>query len=365
MKTKVLFLLALTFLISLSSMAQRSVRIGYIDTEYILQNVPEYQEASIQLDSKVQRWKSEIEQRLIEIDQKKNLLSNESVLLTNELIEERQEEIHIEESEILDYQQKRFGPNGDLMIQKKQLMQPIQDQIFIAVQEIAANKKYDFVFDKSADVVMLYSADRFDISEQVLRSITRSSKRKQAQSRQERKAAEEEELVPEINKEQEAREKALDDKKAERAKMIEDKRTKQLEAREAKKKALEEKKKKIVEDRAKAREAKLNARNKSTQGKVAIPIVVDETEEDSKKATDSTSTEVVKKVSDSTGIVVEKKVSDSTDTVVEKKAEPKLSDKEARKKALEEKKKKILEERKAKLDARKKAKDSLAGKKNN
>jgi Skp family chaperone for outer membrane proteins len=365
MKTKVLFLLALTFLISLSSMAQRSVRIGYIDTEYILQNVPEYQEASIQLDSKVQRWKSEIEQRLIEIDQKKNLLSNESVLLTNELIEERQEEIHIEESEILDYQQKRFGPNGDLMIQKKQLMQPIQDQIFIAVQEIAANKKYDFVFDKSADVVMLYSADRFDISEQVLRSITRSSKRKQAQSRQERKAAEEEELVPEINKEQEAREKALDDKKAERAKMIEDKRTKQLEAREAKKKALEEKKKKIVEDRAKAREAKLNARNKSTQGKVAIPIVVDEAEEDSKKATDSTSTEVVKKVSDSTGIVVEKKVSDSTDTVVEKKAEPKLSDKEARKKALEEKKKKILEERKAKLDARKKAKDSLAGKKNN
>ena len=74
MKTKVLFLLALTFLISLSSMAQRSVRIGYIDTEYILQNVPEYQEASIQLDSKVQRWKSEIEQRLIEIDQKKNQL---------------------------------------------------------------------------------------------------------------------------------------------------------------------------------------------------------------------------------------------------------------------------------------------------
>ena len=77
------------------------------------------------------------------------------------------------------------------MIQKKQLMQPIQDQIFIAVQEIAANKRYDFVLDKAADVVMLYSADRFDISEQVLRYITRSSKREQAQNRQERKAAEE------------------------------------------------------------------------------------------------------------------------------------------------------------------------------
>ena len=85
------------------------------------------------------------------------------------------EDITFEEAEILDYQQKRFGPNGDLMIQKKQLIQPIQDQIFAAVQEIAGNKQYDFIFDKSADVVMLYSAERFDISELVLRSITRSS----------------------------------------------------------------------------------------------------------------------------------------------------------------------------------------------
>ena len=86
----------------------------------------------------------------------------------------------MKKTEILDYQQKRFGPNGDLMIQRKQLMQPVQDQIFAAVQEIAGNKQYDFVFDKSTDVVMLYSADRFDISDQVLRSITRSSKRRQA-----------------------------------------------------------------------------------------------------------------------------------------------------------------------------------------
>ena len=341
MKTKVLFLLAITFLISLSSIAQRSVRIGYIDTEYILQNVPEYKEASTQLDTKVQKWKSEIEQRLGEIDQKKNQLSNESVLLTKELIEERQEEIDIEESEILDYQQKRFGPNGDLMIQKKQLMQPIQDQIFIAVQEIAANKRYDFVFDKAADVVMLYSADRFDISEQVLRSITRSSKREQAQNRQERKAAEEEELIPEINKEQEAREKALSDKKAERAKAIEDKRNKQLETREAKKKALEEKKKKILEDRAKAREEKLKARKKTTEEKVSLPNVEGDVTEEIEK------------------------VSDSTSTTVEKKATPKLSDREARKKALEEKKKKILADRKAKLEARKKAKDSISAKKEN
>ena len=196
MKTRVLFLLAIASIISLTTYAQKSVRIGYIDTEYILQNVPEYQDASTQLESKVDRWKAEIEKRLSEVDQKKKQLTAESVLLTPELIEERQEEISIEETEILDYQQKRFGPNGDLMIQRKQLMEPIQDQIFTAVQEIATARKYDFVFDKSADVVMLYSADRYDISDQGLRSINRTAKRTQAQNRKERKTAEAERIKP-------------------------------------------------------------------------------------------------------------------------------------------------------------------------
>jgi len=372
MKTKVLFLLAFAFLINFASFAQRSVRIGYIDTEYILQNVPEYQDASGQLDAKVQKWKNEIESRLSEIDQKKKQLNSESVLLTKELIEERQEEINIEESEILDYQQKRFGPNGDLMIQKKNLMQPIQDQIFTAVQEIAANKKYDFVFDKSADVVMLYSADRFDISEQVLRSITRSSKRKQVQNRQERKAAEEEVLIPEINKEQEAREKVLSDKKAAREKAVEDKRNKQLEAREAKKKALEDKKKKILEDRAKAREEKINARNGEKNNIEETKIEGEEkatlspselkkkTLEDKKKkilADRKAKLEANKVKTDTTKLKTE---SDSTKTVA-----PKLTDREARKKALEDKKKKILADRKAKLEARQKEKDSIAAAKKN
>ncbi|WP_238567252.1 OmpH family outer membrane protein [Jejuia pallidilutea] len=200
-------------MLSISVHAQRGVRIAYIDTEYILENVPEYQEAMSQLDDKAQKWKNEIQGKLSEIAQKRKDLSNEKVLLTNELIEEREEDIMFEEKEILDYQQKRFGPNGDLMIQQKQLMQPIQDQIFAAVQDMAESRKYDFIFDKSADVVMLYSAERFDISDQVLRAITRSSKRRQAQNKAQRKAAEEEETVPEINEEQEAREKALEEKK--------------------------------------------------------------------------------------------------------------------------------------------------------
>lgn len=350
MKTKVLFLLTLMTFISLSSYAQRSIRIGYIDTEYILENVPEYQDATSQLDAKVLKWKNEIEQRLSQIDQKKQLLNSESVLLTKELVEERQAEIEIEENEILDYQQKRFGPNGDLMIQKRQLMQPVQDQIFTAVQEIAANKNYDFVFDKSADVVMLYSADRFDISEQVLRSITRSSKRRQAQNKQERKAAEKEDIIPEINEEKEEREKALEDKKAERTAAIEARKKQQNEAREAKKAEIEAKRQKILEDRAKAREEKLKEREqakKDTDEK-------EDSEEDSEESMDEG------KTADDEATDEEKPKSAAE--IAKEKAAKKVSDREARKKALEDKKKKIIEARekarKEKLESRKKAKDS-------
>ena len=262
MKFKVLLVL---FILSVSfqANAQRGVRIGYIDTEYILENVPEYTEATKQLESKVQKWKTEIEGRLNTVKQKREALNNEKALLTKELIEEREEDILFEEKEILDYQQKRFGPNGDLMIQKKQLMQPVQDQIFQAVQDIAANKKYDFVFDKSADVVMLYSAERFDISDLVIRTITRASKRKQATNRKERKEAKEEEVVEEINDSQEARQKALDEKRAAREAAAEKRRQEILEAREAKKKAAQEKRQKLIEERAKAREEKLKARQKT------------------------------------------------------------------------------------------------------
>jgi Skp family chaperone for outer membrane proteins len=260
MKFKVLLLIIFLSLTGLIAHAQRGVRIGYIDTEYILQNVPEYQEASAQLDKKALQWKSDIEKKLSVIEQKKKELDNESVLLTKELYEERYEEITFEEAEIIDLQQKRFGPNGDLMIQKRQLIEPIQDQIFAAVQEIATTKKFDFIFDKSADVVMLYSAERYDISEQVLRTITRSSKRRQVNSKEERKALEEEEVVPIVSQEKDERQKALDDRKAqreaefaarraEREKAIEDRRRQQEELRAAKKREAEERRQRKLDER--------------------------------------------------------------------------------------------------------------------
>ena len=218
---KIFLSVLLLFAFTTSIKAQRGARIGYIDMEYILENVPEYQEAKNQLASKVQKWKRDMDKMLQEIEQLKLNLSNERILLTKELIEEQEEEIKLIEDELLEYQQNRFGPNGDLDIQRRQLVQPIQDQVFNLVQELAEAKKYDFIFDKSADVVMLFAAKRNDMSDQVLRSINRAAKREEASSRKEGKAIEKEEaLGQEENEALSEREEVLKDKKNEREEMM-------------------------------------------------------------------------------------------------------------------------------------------------
>ena len=186
-----IILFLITYLVS----AQRSVKIGYIDTEYILENLPEYNQVSDRLEEKAAGWKKEIEDRSRKIEQKKEALNSERILLTDEMIDEIEEEITLDEEELSEYQQKRFGPRGDLIIQKQQLIQPIQDQIFNAIRELAESKNYDFIFDKSADIVMLYSDKRFDVSEQILRTISRANNRKKLDSRKDKREIENQSLI--------------------------------------------------------------------------------------------------------------------------------------------------------------------------
>ncbi len=191
------FLLILLFLISSFIFAQRGIKIGYIDTEYILENLPEYNQISKRLEEKAADWKKEIEERTRKINQKKESLKSERILLTSEMIEEIEEEILIDEEELNEYQQKRFGPRGDLIIQKQQLIQPIQDQIFNAIRELAKSRNYDFIFDKSADIVMLYSDKRYDISDQILRTISRANNRRKVDTRKDKREIENESLIDE------------------------------------------------------------------------------------------------------------------------------------------------------------------------
>ena len=266
MKTKkLLFFTIVIFCFSFAMQAQRGARIGYIDMEYILESVPEYLEASTQLEGKVQRWKQDIDKRQKEIDLMSLNLSNERVLLTKELIDEREEEIKIKEDEMLQYQQDRFGPNGDLMIQRRQLVQPIQDQVFNIVQEIAEAKKYDFIFDKSADVVMLFAAKRNDISDLVLRSINRASKRKEATSKKEKKAiVQRDGLDLEQDKAVTEKEAAVEAKKDEREKIMEDRRITRDSIRAIKKAEFDARRQRLLDERQKRKDSILEARAKKT-----------------------------------------------------------------------------------------------------
>src|SRR6187402_938245 len=247
MRKEFLFLILTLFVVTTIKAQTKGNKVGYIDMEYILQNVPDYIEAQVQLEQKAQKWKQEIEAKKIEINKLTEALKAEKPLLTAELIEERETEIKFLETEKLDYQQKRFGPNGDLIIQKAGLVKPIQDQVFTAVQDIAEAKKYDFIFDKSSHLTILFAAKRFDISDQVIRVLNRTEKREQLTKKQlkEEELKEEHEDALDESPELAAREKVLLDKKAAREKLVADKKLAQEEA----KRQYEEKRKKLIAER--------------------------------------------------------------------------------------------------------------------
>lgn len=161
--------------------AQKPQRIAYIDMNYILENVPQYAAAQAQLDNKVKTWQQKLDVLSDEIQQMKTDLSNEKSLLTKELISEREEDIDIKEQELRRLQQAYFGPTGDLFQMRKQFVKPVQDQVYNAIQDIATKKRYDFVLDKSSDLIMLYSNNKYDISELVLNTIVKNRKRQAVQ----------------------------------------------------------------------------------------------------------------------------------------------------------------------------------------
>ena len=275
MRKQFLFLFLALIEIGIVQAQTKSTKIGYIDMEYILQNVSNYAEAQNQLEQKAQKWKQEIETKKNEIKKLEEALKVEKPLLTKELIEERETEIKFLEKEVLEYQQKRFGANGDLMQQKLVLAKPVQDQVFTTVQDIAEAKQFDFIFDKSSDLTMLFAAKRFDISDQVLRVLNRTEKREQLSKKQQKELEEKEKKEDEINENPslKERQKLLDEKKEAREKIIAERKLQQ----EAKKKEFEERREKLAEEK----EAKKN--NTSSTNTVeakaeAIKIAQEKTE---------------------------------------------------------------------------------------
>ncbi|MGB0176945.1 MAG: OmpH family outer membrane protein [Owenweeksia sp.] len=146
-------------------------RFAIVDTELILTKMPEYKQAQNQLDQLSQRWQGEVEALQSEAAALQKAYNAEKVLLTEEMQQERLDAIKNKEQEIKDLQRKYFGPNGDVFKKRQELIRPIQDQIYNSVQEVARRRKLDVVFDKSSDLITLYSNDKIDISDEVLEKL--------------------------------------------------------------------------------------------------------------------------------------------------------------------------------------------------
>ncbi len=174
MKTYLIYFFLFFFITD--TFSQKSERIGYVNMEYILSQMEDFKTASTQLEEKVNKWKNEIEIKKNEIQKLKDSLDIERPLLSFNIIKDRESEIEFEEKRLNEYQIKRFGVNGDWVAQEYMLIQPIQDKVLNVVEVISKQKKFDKIFDESADAIMFYSEKKYDISDLVLKSIVRNEK---------------------------------------------------------------------------------------------------------------------------------------------------------------------------------------------
>ncbi|MBW6459241.1 MAG: OmpH family outer membrane protein [Bacteroidales bacterium] len=161
------FLLIVIFMAGMT-MAGFSQRYAFVDTDYILNNIPEYTDAQALLNDLSAEWQKEIEAKFQEIDKLYRDYQAESILLPEDIKKQRENEIIQKEKEARDLQRKRFGQDGDLFKKRIELVQPIQEKIFNAIQDMATTRNYAFVFDKASGASILFADSKFDLSDDVL-----------------------------------------------------------------------------------------------------------------------------------------------------------------------------------------------------
>jgi len=144
---------------------------GYVDTEYILSKIPEYKEAQDEINTLSLSWDQEIQSMYREIESLYDKLQAEEVLLTAEMKEERLAEIQIKEEEVKAYHKKVFGYEGLFFLKKKELIKPVQDKVFDAVEKIAKDNRLQMVFDKSGELVLIYTDPIHDYTDYVLEEL--------------------------------------------------------------------------------------------------------------------------------------------------------------------------------------------------
>jgi outer membrane protein len=165
---KLIICLCITFLFAGSVDAQRY---AIIDSKYILDKIPDYRDAQKRLDQFSELWQQEIDQRQAALDKMFKNYDAEQVMLPDDLKKKREDELFNKEKELRDLQKKRFGFEGDLFRKRQELIKPIQDKVYNAVQKLAVEKQYDFILDKSEGITVIFADPKLDRSEDVLRNL--------------------------------------------------------------------------------------------------------------------------------------------------------------------------------------------------
>ena len=264
MKSFKFYILAVVLMLAYQSQGQRGSREGYVDMEYVLEQIPEYQQAVNQLDQKAQKWKVEISKKNKEIENLEEQLENERPLLTQALIEEREGEIEYLRDQMLEYKQEKFGVAGDYVTQKRQLVQPVQDQVFNAIQELGKTREYDFIYEMSSDASILYAAKRHDISDMVLKLIQRESRQNKATAQTVIEEEGDYKSVKDAKADKEEAQQQKEEKEArqaEREKQLDERERRRDSIRDARKKKLEERKARLLEKRKEMQRKRDSIRN--------------------------------------------------------------------------------------------------------
>jgi outer membrane protein len=153
-------------LIAFISNAQRY---AVIDSKYILEKLTEYKESQIKLDQFSNQWQQEIEKKQADLDKMYKDYDAEQVMLSDELKKKREDELYNREKEVRDLQKKRFGFEGDLFKKRQELIKPIQDKVYVAIQKLAIERSYDFILDKSEGITVIFADPKLDRSDEVLK----------------------------------------------------------------------------------------------------------------------------------------------------------------------------------------------------
>jgi outer membrane protein len=165
---KLIFIIGVVMVMATGAFAQK---FAFIDSDYILENIPAFRAAQEQLDQLSRQYQKELESMYAEVEKMYQDFQAESVLLSADMKRKREDVIISREKEYKDLQRRYFGPSGDLFKRRQALVKPIQDEVFNAVQEIANDGSYAVIFDKAGGTTLLFTNPRFDLSDQVLQKL--------------------------------------------------------------------------------------------------------------------------------------------------------------------------------------------------